>query len=120
MYREIIIINTKNTYTNINTNINTDANENANNSIMTLFQRYSNEPFLFFSCSDTFIMKGDIQTHNFNTSKPIPSQFEHFFHLINNKEVNITYNINNQYKLDDDYWDREKTNCYKLFYTTNN
>jgi len=83
--------------------------------IMTLFQRYTNEPSFFVSCGDTFIWKGDIKTHNFcNSVNVIPEQFTNFFTLINNGELNITYNINDLYNLEDEYFDREKTIHYKL------
>jgi hypothetical protein len=84
---------------------------------MTLFQRYTNEPFFLVSCGDTFIHKNDVQTHNFYKDKPIPEQFEHFFNLINTKQISITYNINDMYNLDDEYFDREKTICYEAYYT---
>lgn len=84
--------------------------------IMTLFQRYTNEPSFFVSCGDTFIHKSDVQTYNFsNTDNPMPTQFDHFFNLINNKQISITYNINDVYNLYDEYFDRKKTNYYELY-----
>lgn len=86
--------------------------------IMTIFQRYTNDNHFFVSCGDTFIYKGDTQTHNFlqnDIDKPIPVQFKHFFHLINDKEISITYNINKLYRLDDEYFNMEKTRHYALY-----
>ena len=110
-------------YKNITQDILNGNNESniKEHNIMTLFQRYSNEPYFFVSCGDTFIWKGDIQTHNFytkdcNNNKPFPEQYANFFTLINDRELNITYNINNLYDLDDEYFNREKTVSYKLFY----
>ena len=89
--------------------------------IMTLFQRYSNEPYFFVSCGDTFIWKGDVISYHFlkkdrNINIPLPNQYANFFRLINDGELNITYNVNKKYKLDDEYFNCEKTLCYKLFY----
>ena len=86
--------------------------------IMTLFQRYANEPYYFISCGDTFIYKGDIQTHHFlqnNIENPLPTQFQRFFQLINNTEIQIKYNVNKLYNLDDEYYDREKGLYYMLY-----
>lgn len=84
--------------------------------IMTLFQRYTNEPYFFVSCGNTFIHKSDVRIHNFyNTDKPIPKQFEYFFNLINNEQISITYNINDLYDLDDAYFDTNKTSYYELY-----
>ena len=83
---------------------------------MTLFQRYTNEPYFFVSCGHTFIHRNDVQSHNFsNTDKPIPKQFEDFFNLINNEQISITYNINDLYDLDDTYFDIDKTIHYELY-----
>ena len=95
--------------------------QSKEHNIMTLFQRYSNEQYFFVSCGDTFIWKGDIKPHHFltkdcNANIPLPNQYANFFTLINDGELKITYNVNKKYKLDDEYFDREKTICYKLFY----
>jgi hypothetical protein len=84
--------------------------------IMTLFQRYTNQPYFFVSCGHTFIYRHDVQYHNFsNTDNPIPKQFEDFFNLINNEQISITYNINDLYDLDDAYFDRDKIIHYELY-----
>jgi hypothetical protein len=98
-----------------------DEDKDKDHNIMTLFQRYTNEPYFFVSCADTFIWKGDIQMHNFynndyHIDKYVPRQFTDFFTLINNGKINITYNANTLYELDDEYFNREKTVSYKLFY----
>jgi hypothetical protein len=104
-----------------NTNTVTDENiKNQDHNIMTIFQRYTNEPYFFVSCGNTFIHNHDVQTYKFNNidNKPMPTQFEHFFNLINNGQVTVTYNVNKLYNLDDEYFNIEKTLYYEL-YTAN-
>ena len=101
-----------------------DGNENNkfdNYNIMTLFQRYTDDATFFVSCGDTFIHKNNVQTYRFNnmnnnTDNPMPEQFEHFFKLINNKQINISINVNDFYKLDDDYFNQEKILDYEVYY----
>jgi len=61
--------------------------------IMTIFQRYTYEKYFYVSCDNTFIKHNIVETFDFNKEMALlPFQFENFFKLINNGNINIIQN----------------------------
>jgi hypothetical protein len=115
-----------NTYTNINTDTNIVYGYDCINrffisvlfcnepfqhipKVMTLFQRYVEDPYFFATCGNTFNKDKknympNVTTHNFMYSKDMKDQIKHFFELINNGSVDINcekYNENtNDYEIE--------------------
>jgi len=86
--------------------------------IMTLFQRYTNEPYFIVSCGGTFVNTNDVKTHTFNNinNRPLPDQFALFFALINDGEFVISDNIHFFIKTYNVILGNKKKYQYKLFY----
>jgi len=76
--------------------------KNGNPQIMTLFQRFQEDPLKFVTCSQT--ISGVVDAHRFD-DRPLPDEYVHFFDLINNSTLYIEYVdwngvlVNNTYTL---------------------
>jgi hypothetical protein len=54
------------------------------NNIVTFFQRYSENKYMFVSCQNTLIYDSYVQTHNFNNNNNLGNQYIVLFELLNN------------------------------------